>query len=67
MLLGHERAYLDAILFCPHHPDSGVAGERPDLKIGCDCRKPAPGLVHRAAATRAGAQRRRLRKWHWKR
>jgi len=50
-LLGHERAYLDTILFCPHHPDGGFAGERPDLKIGCDCRKPAPGLVRRAAAT----------------
>jgi D,D-heptose 1,7-bisphosphate phosphatase len=46
--LGREGAYLDAIYVCPHHPDRGFAGERPELKIVCDCRKPAPGLVERA-------------------
>jgi histidinol-phosphate phosphatase family protein len=29
---------LDAVYYCPHAPGAG-----------CDCRKPAPGLVHRAA------------------
>lgn len=29
---------LDAIYFCPHRPEAG-----------CPCRKPAPGLLHRAA------------------
>lgn len=46
--LGLEGAYLDGIYLCPHHPDRGFAGERADLKIDCDCRKPAIGLVRRA-------------------
>jgi len=46
--LGKAGAFVDAIYLCPHHPDSGFAGERPDLKIACDCRKPAPGLIERA-------------------
>jgi histidinol-phosphate phosphatase family protein len=48
-LLGAEHAFLDRIYYCPHHPDAGFAGERPELKIRCDCRKPAPGMVHQAA------------------
>lgn len=48
-LLGAQGAYYDAIYYCPHHPDRGFAGERVDLKIHCDCRKPATGLVQRAA------------------
>ncbi len=48
-LLGEHGAYLDAIYYCPHHPDGGFPGEIPALKIACDCRKPAPGLVLRAA------------------
>ena len=49
-LLGQEGAWLDELFVCPHHTDRGFAGERADLKIACDCRKPAPGLVHRAVA-----------------
>jgi histidinol-phosphate phosphatase family protein len=48
-LIGVEGAYLDAIYYCPHHPHKGFAGERPELKIECDCRKPATGLIERAA------------------
>lgn len=48
-LLGEEGAYLDAIYFCPHHPDKGFEGEIPELKIDCDCRKPKPGMLLRAA------------------
>lgn len=44
-LLGEEGAYLDAIYYCPHHPDKGFEGEIPELKIECDCRKPKPGLI----------------------
>jgi len=44
-LLGHEHAFLDRIYYCPHHPDAGFAGERPELKIRCDCRKPATGMI----------------------
>ncbi len=48
-LLGEEGAYLDAIYFCPHHPDSGFAGEVENLKIDCSCRKPKPGMFLQAA------------------
>lgn len=47
-LLGDQRAYLDAIYFCPHHPDKGFDGEVPELKVICDCRKPATGLIDAA-------------------
>ena len=39
-------AYLDGIYVCPHHPTEG----RPPFRADCDCRKPKPGLLHRAAA-----------------
>lgn len=48
-LLGRHGAYLDAVCFCPHHPDRGFEGERPEYKIVCDCRKPKPGMLFRAA------------------
>lgn len=48
-LLGQQGAYLDGIYICPHHPDKGFEGERPEYKIVCDCRKPKPGLLLRAA------------------
>lgn len=48
-LLGTDGAYLDAIYYCPHHPDKGFEGEIPELKIDCDCRKPQPGLLLNAA------------------
>jgi D-glycero-D-manno-heptose 1,7-bisphosphate phosphatase len=48
-LLGKEGAYVDGLYICPHHPDKGFAGERPEYKIVCDCRKPKPGLLLRAA------------------
>ena len=47
-LLGNEGAYIDALYFCPHHPDSGYEGEIKELKIDCDCRKPKPGMFFRA-------------------
>ena len=48
-LLGADGAYLDGIYFCPHHPDSGYEGEVKELKFGCDCRKPKPGMLLKAA------------------
>ena len=36
--LGKEGAWVDAIYYCPHHPDDG-----------CDCRKPKPKLALQAA------------------
>ena len=40
---------MDDIFICPHHPDKGFAGERPEYKTECDCRKPKPGLLLQAA------------------
>lgn len=48
-LLGEKGAYLDAIYYCPHHPDKGFEGERSEYKIACECRKPKAGLVFKAA------------------
>lgn len=47
-LLGNEGAYVDAIYYCPHHPDSGYDGEVKELKIKCKCRKPEPGMLYQA-------------------
>jgi len=47
--LGHNGAYIDDLFYCPHHPDKGFEGERPEYKIVCDCRKPKPGLIFQAA------------------
>lgn len=47
-LLAEERAYLDDIYFCPHHPDRGFPGENPDFKIDCECRKPKTGMIEKA-------------------
>lgn len=48
-LLGDEGAFLNAIYYCPHHPESGFEGEVKSLKIDCECRKPKPGMLLRAA------------------
>jgi D-glycero-D-manno-heptose 1,7-bisphosphate phosphatase len=37
---------LDAVLHCPHLPDAAL----PAYRQACDCRKPAPGMILRAAA-----------------
>ena len=48
-LLGREGAYLDAVRFCPHHPDKGYPEENPAYKIPCHCRKPDIGLLEECA------------------
>lgn len=48
-LLGDKGAYLDAIYYCPHHPHKGYEGEVSALKIDCECRKPKPGMLLKAA------------------
>ena len=48
-LLGDEGAYLDDLLFCPHHPDKGYPEEVPEYKMDCECRKPKPGMLLTAA------------------
>lgn len=49
-LAAQGRAYLDDLFHCPHHPEAGWPGELVALKVPCDCRKPAPGLLLQAAA-----------------
>jgi histidinol-phosphate phosphatase family protein len=38
---------LAGFIYCPHHPQGSVA---PYARV-CDCRKPAPGMIMRAART----------------
>ena len=38
-------ARIDALYFCPHHPREGA----PPWRADCDCRKPLPGMLLRAA------------------
>jgi len=42
-LLGHERAWLDGIYYCPHHPEHAYRGNST-----CKCRKPQTGMIERA-------------------
>ena len=44
-LLESGGARIDAYYYCPHHPDGKVE----QYAVRCDCRKPARGLVDRAA------------------
>lgn len=49
-MLGKEHAFLDRIYYCPHHPEKGFPGERADLKIDCECRKPKTAMIQWAVA-----------------
>lgn len=42
--LGRKSAKLDAIYYCPHHPNANLKKYR----IKCSCRKPNPGLIKKA-------------------
>lgn len=46
MLVAAGGPALDAAYFCPHHPEATL--ER--YRAVCDCRKPRPGLLRRAAS-----------------
>jgi len=43
-VLAQEGAHIDAMYYCPHHPDAKIEKYRLD----CDCRKPKPGMLKRA-------------------
>jgi D-glycero-D-manno-heptose 1,7-bisphosphate phosphatase len=43
--LAAHGARLDGLYVCPHHPREG----EPPFRADCDCRKPRPGLLMRAA------------------
>jgi D-glycero-D-manno-heptose 1,7-bisphosphate phosphatase len=42
--LAREGAIIDAVYYCPHHPEAGDARYR----IACECRKPRTGMLDRA-------------------
>ncbi|MEH3114223.1 D-glycero-alpha-D-manno-heptose-1,7-bisphosphate 7-phosphatase [Pedobacter terrae] len=44
-LLHKYKVSLSGFYFCPHHPNGNTA----PYARRCDCRKPAPGLINRAA------------------
>lgn len=44
-LLSKEGAKVDAVYYCPHHPEA----KEERFRISCNCRKPKPGLVLQAA------------------
>jgi D-glycero-D-manno-heptose 1,7-bisphosphate phosphatase len=44
--LSSQGSRIDAIYYCAHHPSVG----EPPYLLDCDCRKPKPGLINRAAA-----------------
>ena len=43
--LARGGAKVDGFYYCPHHPEASIEAYR----IACDCRKPQPGLLRRAA------------------
>lgn len=45
-LLAAEGAHVDVIEFCPHHENANL----PEYRTVCECRKPRPGMLLRAAA-----------------
>jgi D-glycero-D-manno-heptose 1,7-bisphosphate phosphatase len=45
-LLAAEGARLDAVYYCPHHPEGEVA----EYTLDCRCRKPETGMLDDAAA-----------------
>lgn len=44
-LLAEEGARVDAIYYCPHHPEA----KEERFRESCDCRKPKPGLILQAS------------------
>lgn len=43
-LLEKEKATVDGIFFCPHHPNGIV----PEYSQACECRKPGTGFIQKA-------------------
>ena len=48
MLREAARARLDAIYYCPHHPEKHHADGNPAYRIDCECRKPGIGMLEQA-------------------
>ena len=51
-LLANEGVHLDAIFYCPHHPETHhPEAADPRYRRECNCRKPKPGMLLDAAAS----------------
>lgn len=44
-MLRNRDAHVEAVYYCPHHPDYG----EPPYRTTCDCRKPGIGMLAKAA------------------
>jgi D-glycero-D-manno-heptose 1,7-bisphosphate phosphatase len=44
-LLAEAGAHIDAEYYCFHHPEAKL----PEFRVQCECRKPKPGLLLKAA------------------
>jgi len=44
LLQRNPLSKIDKIYYCPHHPNADV----PEYRISCICRKPKPGMFHKA-------------------
>jgi D,D-heptose 1,7-bisphosphate phosphatase len=44
--LARDGARIDAVYYCPHHPEIGAV----DYRKTCDCRKPRTGMLEAAAS-----------------
>lgn len=42
--LSRKGAKIDAIYYCPHHPDANLK----QFRLNCDCRKPNTGMIKKA-------------------
>ena len=48
-MLSEAGAHIDGYYYCPHHPTEGIGA----FRIECQCRKPKPDMLRRAAAEHA--------------
>jgi histidinol-phosphate phosphatase family protein len=46
--LSRKGAKIDAVYYCPHHPERQHGGNL-DYRFECDCRKPKTGMLEKAA------------------
>ncbi len=50
--LAAAGAHVDAVYFCPHHPETHHGQGVEALRVACACRKPQPGMLLRAVRER---------------
>ncbi|MBR9703217.1 HAD-IIIA family hydrolase, partial [Candidatus Woesearchaeota archaeon] len=48
MIAAESGGKIDAIYYCPHHPETQHGEGITELRCGCDCRKPKAGMLLQA-------------------